>query len=1057
MINIYDKTETVFNHSGLATLEPIECVFAPMINDVWKLELTLPYDSDEKYKTVQNDRLIRVTDLDAVSEQSSTQIFRIYDYKKESSSVYVLAYPVALDARFEAIADHLDLRNKSASDAIAVINNMAAKYTVTTDLTTTNTAEYDNVNMIEALNGENGFVQKWGGDICYDNYNIKVREALGNQNSNFDIRYGKNIQAMSIEEDTSNVITRIYPKSSRGDIFNAIEQYAIGETRYIDSQYIDMNLIHNYFVEVPHTLVTLSDDGSEEYLRSQHYYENIFTNAQTAINVLTNTILRGGGSYSPNINLEWIAWFATLTFEQNGTEGFAERVARLACVNCVDDDYKELVSKAVHDAFSDYFSTIISDTSYDWVEHPTSYGTGFAYCPDDNLDWRWKDTWIKDGNKWKYVDADGYYYEDAEHEATRFDWYKKKGLKYKRYGKKSKEPKKGEVEHFKWYLHDEHYKLNDVWYYFNSHGKGIKGKNLLTTAGLMGLYDGVVEYIQSNVEEGEAGLFELLYTQMYNHCINMFTEDRVDIPTVNMEIDVVDLSKTTEYKDYEGLLKIHLGDKVKCVNYKLDRISTERVIGLEYDVIRGYNRKVYIGETTNSVINMLNISNSEQVKLVPGDGIEINNNVISVKPQPSGVKDVIVNGESVVIGDIASFDLDEPIIEGTGLEYFVETENTISGDEYITEHKVIWDDSFDASAVSVNYDLGTNSYKVGVSATPINKVICATVENVLIYSVASAGMASTPGFMMLSKNQEDVVLDWHYIDRNGGVDSTGTCAYSTASLNTHTLLCYELYYQSGTCTVNNETWYGIIIYLLHGGMVSEVRTGFAPTINKYVGGPGNIETFQTFSALMSEFVGDLRTETTVSKTIYNGIARKNKLAFFAGGEDDEGLNAPIKIWANGDYKGITKAVEITKADYDALSSSEKLRDDRVYFIKDYPSVVVLDTNPLTINAGDYTTATFTQQYLESAGIDTSVLKEYIIGVEWMSANVNTIVGSQVWNVTPLSVDIANAPSYFGTQLGAYTSPLVRVFDSYVEVSVCNVNNDSISDSFVVRLIFQKVR
>ena len=209
---------------------------------------------------------------------------------------------------------------------------------------------------------------------------------------------------------------------------------------------------------------------------------------------------------------------------------------------------------------------------------------------------------------------------------------------------------------------------------------------------------------------------------------------------------------------------------------------------------------------------------------------------------------------------------------------------------------------------------------------------------------------------------------------------------------------------------------------------------------------------------MSEFIGDLRTETTTSKSIYNGIARRNKLAFFAGGEDDEGLNAPIKIWANGDYKGITKAIEITKADYDALSSSEKLRDDRVYFIKDYPSVVVLGTSALTVNAGEYTTATFfTQQYLESAGIDTSVLKEYLIGVEWMSANVNTIVGSQVWHVTPLSIDIAHAPSYFGTQLGAYTSPLVRIFDRYVEVAVCNVNNDSIFDSFVVRLIFQKVR
>ena len=178
MINIYDKTETVFNHSGLATLEPVECIFTPMINDVWKLEMTLPYDSDGKYKLVENDKLIRVTDLDAVSEQSSTQIFRIYDYKKESSSVYVLAYPVALDARFEAIADYFDLRNKSASDAITVINNMAAKYTVTTDLTTTvNTAEYKNKNMIEALNGEDGFVHKWGGEICYDNYNIKVKSA----------------------------------------------------------------------------------------------------------------------------------------------------------------------------------------------------------------------------------------------------------------------------------------------------------------------------------------------------------------------------------------------------------------------------------------------------------------------------------------------------------------------------------------------------------------------------------------------------------------------------------------------------------------------------------------------------------------------------------------------------------------------------------------------------------------------------------------------------------------------------------------------------------------
>jgi hypothetical protein len=373
---------------------------------------------------------------------------------------------------------------------------------------------------------------------------------------------------------------------------------------------------------------------------------------------------------------------------------------------------------------------------------------------------------------------------------------------------------------------------------------------------------------------------------------------------------------------------------------------------------------------------------------------------------------------------------------------------------------VTWDNSFDASSVYAKYGVIDNIYTVEASATGLpSNVICATLENVLVYSIASAGMSECQGFMIMSRDANAVIANWHYVDVNGGVDNTGTCTYSDNNLNTPTLLSYQLWYQSGKCTVNGETWYGMVIYLLYGGMGSDkLNAGsFAPTINKYIGSDGHEPVYNTFSQVMSAFADALRTETTTTKVVYNGIARKDELAFFAGGEDDEGLNAPIKIWANGDYKGITKAIEITKADYDALSSSEKLRDDRVYFIKDYPSVVVLDTSPLTVNAGDYTTATFTQQYLESAGIDTSVLKEYIIGVEWMSANVNTIVGSQVWHVTPLSVDVANVPSYFGTQLGAYTSPLVRVFDRYVEVAVCNVNNDSASDSFIVRLIFQKVR
>lgn len=889
MINIYDKTETVFNHSGLATLEPIECVFAPMINDVWKLELTLPYDSDEKYKTVQNDRLIRVTDLDAVSEQSSTQIFRIYDYKKESSSVYVLAYPVALDARFEAIADHLDLRNKSASDAIAVINNMAAKYTVTTDLTTTNTAEYDNVNMIEALNGEDGFVHKWGGDICYDNYNIKVRAALGNQSSNFEIRYGKNIQSMSIEEDTSNVVTRLYPKSSDGYALNAVQAYAYGQYSYVDSTHIDSNLIHNYFVEAPYVLLNLTNDGSVTYLDSKMIYDQIKTYVYSLVDAKTDAIMTSGSNY----DLSWIKWFAGLTMEKDDISGYAERIAELAVSGCINDDYKELVRKAVIEGFTSYFDNI--DETYEWLEEDD----GWIYYPNSDPDWKWKEAWAKKGNKWCFINVHGYY-EHTDSTAT-WKWLKKKkNENYKRYGYKDGSTYRN--------LFNEQYKIKDVWYYFNSQGKSYTGKNLFNVFHMDALYDGIVTEtyqsttLQAICNNGEAHLYNLLYMQMTDYCLGLYSSQGIDLPTVSMEIDVVDLLKTTEYKDYEGLLKIRLGDKIKCINTKLDKVSTERIIGLEYDVVRGYNRKVYVGETANSSINMLNISNSEQVKLVPGDGIEINNNVISVKQQPTGIKDVIINGESVVVGNVATFDLDEPVIEGTGLEYFVESEHTISGDDSYQRGQIEHDSDFLSKNILAEYEY--LRYDVTLSATPSSKVIYGTFEGVDITSMSSGG-ASTPGFMMLSKKQSDLSVSWHYTDTAGGEDNQGVRGYNDET-DVHHLLSYELYYQTGTAVVEGETWYGIFFYLLHGGMDSESVTGDISSTIKFIGNLQNPAVYATCSAFMSAL---LSKKETVE--VYNGIARHNKLAFFAGGEDDEGTNAPIKIYADGTTEGLSTIRDVT--------------------------------------------------------------------------------------------------------------------------------------------------
>ena len=169
MICIYEKTETSFTYNGLGTLEPTYCSYSPLINDVWKLEMYLPYDSEGKYKLVANGRILKVTGIDCIQEQTSDyQLFYIETYRKEGNSIYVLAYPIGLNARFDTYANQVKAEYKTAAQAIALINAVKAitlnnqqidKYTVSTDISAAdlNSAVWNNTNIIAMLtNDENG-------------------------------------------------------------------------------------------------------------------------------------------------------------------------------------------------------------------------------------------------------------------------------------------------------------------------------------------------------------------------------------------------------------------------------------------------------------------------------------------------------------------------------------------------------------------------------------------------------------------------------------------------------------------------------------------------------------------------------------------------------------------------------------------------------------------------------------------------------------------------------------------------------------------------------------
>lgn len=87
-------------------------------------------------------------------------------------------------------------------------------------------------------------------------------------------------------------------------------------------------------------------------------------------------------------------------------------------------------------------------------------------------------------------------------------------------------------------------------------------------------------------------------------CQELF-ETGIDKPTTNYKVDLIDLSKTEEYKDLKNLETVGFGDTVHCKNQELDIETDGRIIRVSYDCIGEKNDSVEIGDFTYNYINDL--------------------------------------------------------------------------------------------------------------------------------------------------------------------------------------------------------------------------------------------------------------------------------------------------------------------------------------------------------------------------------------------------------------------------------------------------------------------
>lgn len=288
MINIYEKNETTFTNNGIATLEPMTCDLTMTINGAWVLSIEHPYDQEGKWKELQKGRIIQVTDINILRNCSTSQRYRIYDTTETLTSIKAIAFPVGMEATYDAIIEEIRLKGKTGNQAVSALSTYltdsgVTKYTLTVSglSAKARTVEYKDTNLIAALCGQDddSIVNKYNAEVAYNNYQIFIKDSIGSA-TNYDVRLGKNLTGLSYEIDDSGVVTRIYPLASDGVRLNEFNTGMSGENHYIDSLDIELFPYNRAaFVTVPYNLIDTDVDAlvkTDTIIATKSAYDNIY-------------------------------------------------------------------------------------------------------------------------------------------------------------------------------------------------------------------------------------------------------------------------------------------------------------------------------------------------------------------------------------------------------------------------------------------------------------------------------------------------------------------------------------------------------------------------------------------------------------------------------------------------------------------------------------------------------------------------------------------------------------------------------------------------------------
>lgn len=227
MLTIYSKNTTSFSNLGLGVLK--DFTSNPQITEVLNAEYNLEFE-------YAIDGWLSESLVEENIIKANGQPFRIWNVQKSTEgSIKILAKHIFFDLEKNFLLDTAPT-NTNAQGALNWILDHAEYSTLfnaSGDCDIITTARYVRMDPITAIySADNALLDRFGGELELDGYNITVHKKRGSNNG-LTIIHRKNLSGAELQVDFSTVATRILPQGKDGLL--------------LPEKFVDSPLINNYF------------------------------------------------------------------------------------------------------------------------------------------------------------------------------------------------------------------------------------------------------------------------------------------------------------------------------------------------------------------------------------------------------------------------------------------------------------------------------------------------------------------------------------------------------------------------------------------------------------------------------------------------------------------------------------------------------------------------------------------------------------------------------------------------------------------------------------------